>query len=251
MKTAAIVVCTNRLQLAFQTLACLDEQNTHVDIYLVCNSNDPTFRSELIMLDLETMKKSVTFLALSAQHANIGLAVNCGLWHALNSGRHYDGFLKIDDDIFMDSDGLSHLWECCDGTQIVAYPPYAKGEERYDDPDAIRKEKIHSKCTSLYGACVLIPEVVITDCGYWAESAPRGGDTDYGIRAYHAGHDVIYHPTRVCIHLGANKPTEGLHHKYCARRVTTNGKRYLITIWNDATARAALLLDRFGWSGSD
>ena len=247
MKTAAIIVCTSRMAFALQTLAALDAQDAELDIFLVCNSNDVRFRSELILVALD-MRKQVTFLALSAQHANIGIGVNCGLWHALNSSRTYDGCLKIDDDIDIPPDAIDAMWLLCDETNIVALAPYAKGDARYGDPDSIRSKKVQGVVTSLYGACVLIPSMVLTACGYWGETCPRGGDTDYSIRAHHTGHDVTYHPDRVCLHLGAKQPTEGIEDKHKARRMLPPDGDYRITLWNDAATRAALLLDRFGWA---
>lgn len=246
MKTAAIIVCTNRLQLALQTLAALDAQSSEVDVYLVCNSNDREFRRRLMEFDLG--RKAAVFLGLSAQHRNLGLAVNCGIWHALHSANTYDGILKLDANIGIPPDAIERLWQQCDGTTIIAYPPFAEGKPPYDDPEAIREATFHNTCTFLHDACVLVPGAVLNDCGYWGEDAPRGAANDYSLRAHQAGHEVVYDPVRTCALLGPEQPSEGCNSdKGMARRVLTAGVRYRITAWNDATTRRALLAERHGW----
>lgn len=247
MTTAAIIVCTNRLQLALRTLAALDAQCGEVDVYLVCNSTVPEFRCRLMEFGLD-MKKTVVFLGLAAQHINIGLAVNCGIWHALHSANTYDGILKIDDDIGIPPDAIDRLWQQCDGTNIVAYPPFAEGKPPYDDPEATRKATFHNACTLLYGSCVLIPGAVLNDCGYWAENAPRGAANDYSMRAHGAGHETIYDPVRTCARFGSCQPRDADERdNLMGRSALSAGVGYRITAWNDSTTRGALLADRCGW----
>lgn len=248
MKTAAIITCTNRPKFAMLALESLDRQMADLDIYIVANGCDGQFLAQLKMLAIE-MRKSVTLINLSARHRNIGVGVNCGLWHARHGSRDYDGYLKIDDDIVIEPDIVREMWDHCDGTNVVAVPPYAAGSDRYGKPSVIRESTIHDEHVSLYGACVLMPEAVILDLGYWGESKPRGCDTDFGVRAQVAGHRVTWHPERICLHLGHEIPTEGSDaEKQRGARMVIGTQTHRTTFWNDATTREAMIAERFGWA---
>lgn len=223
----------------------LDRQDEDFHIYVVLNSSNNKFSMGLVAY-CAMMKKNVTLINLWSMTTQIGLAYNCGLWHALWDGRH-KYIAKIDDDVALLPTVVSELRRMCEDSDdncVAVALPWSRGGH-YNWPSMLAK-RVKDK-RFIYGACCMIPTKIIRRVGVFTEEAQRGMDLDYAVRVQRAGYEVRNHPILRALHLGTMNGTEvdadgKKGRKYCdfgAQQVCT-------TIWESAEVRQALIAQVFG-----
>lgn len=196
-----------------QSLKSIDDQEGSIDRYIVVNTPDWSIRN-IVMNYLLNGKKQYCIIELAITTEKIGLAYNFGVWYAMQSRVRYDVIAKIDDDIVMrHPSDLECMAAVAMHDGIVAFPPTPEDGSRHESfirsasiPDISGGRTINY--VSLYGACNLYSRKMMNRLGYFDETASRGMDTEWGVRAQMCGFQVT-HAVRSCIHLGHNAPTEG------------------------------------------
>lgn len=246
-ETAVITVCTNRPTYARIMLDHLDAQDTDFHIYVVLNSSNAAYCCGLVDY-CSHLQHGVTLIRLWSMTTQIGLAYNCGLWHALVGG-YTTHYVKIDDDVAIKPNAIGELRRGCDeryDTAVSVLLPYSHntGHYQYRTMDA---QRLHGTHKFLYGACFMVPASVFGRIGFFTEEAQRGMDLDFGVRAQSAGFKIINHPSLRALHLGTMNGTEVTPEGKKSRKYCTFGEvQVRTTIWDRAEVRQALIAQVFG-----
>lgn len=252
-RTAVVTVCTNRPRYAATMLQHLDAQDADLDIYVVLNSSNVKFCLGMVGY-CSGLAKSVTLIRLWSMHTQIGLAFNCGLWHAMRDG--YSHYVKIDDDVAIKPNGISELLRLCtkhEDRAVSVLLPWGRGDYyRWAHMKSRRVNRANTKGDGpdykyIYGACFMVPRQIHNEIGMYSEDGQRGMDLDFAVRVQRAGNTIVEHGALRALHLGNTTPTEGdketrKSKKYC--KFGALQKRS--TIWNDPTVRQALIAQVFG-----
>lgn len=254
--TAVITVCTNRPTYAATMLQHLDRQDADLHVYVVLNSSNAKFCMGLVAYCMN-MAKPVTLIRLWSMHTQIGLAFNCGLWHAMMEERHTH-FMKIDDDVAIKSNGVSELLRMCDEQDqravSVLLPWGHGGYYRWANMKSRRvcRRNICDRDKAvdyryIYGACFMVPRRIHNEVGMFSEDAQRGMDLDFAVRVQRAGNRVIEHGALRALHLGNTMPTEGDKETRSTKKYCEFGSQQMRqTIWGDPAVRQALIAQVFG-----
>lgn len=253
--TAVITVCTNRPTYAATMLQHLDRQDADLHVYVVVNSSSTARALRLVGFCADKMDKPVTLIRLWSMHTQIGLAYNCGLWHAMMDDRHTH-FVKLDDDVAIKSNGVSELLRLCtehDDKAVSVLLPWGRGGYyRWAD---MKSRRVSRKNTVgdgpdykyIYGACFMVPRRIHNQVGMFSEEGQRGMDLDFAVRVQRAGNEIVEHGALRALHLGNTTPTEGDKEIRKSRKYCEFGKEQVCsTIWSDPAVRHALIAQVYG-----
>ncbi|TDK42042.1 glycosyltransferase family 2 protein [Algoriphagus formosus] len=198
-KVAVLITCHNRKE---KTLLCLDRLFKSIEIFKI-------YLFEIFLVDDGStdgtgLAVGVKFPIVSIIKGNGNLFWNQGMrlaWQIASETRDFDFYLWLNDDSYLDQDGLIKIFDAYRQALIeeqsdVIITAACRSEEgistfsyggRSELGPVIPNGKIQ-KCTYINGNIVLVPKVIFKKIGILSSDYLHGiGDFDYGLRAANAG----------------------------------------------------------------